>query len=168
MAIRPPQPLRFSVQASAAGLALSAVIAAAQPASALTEYLGGGSLVVSDSCAEYGWTGTHQTLIRIQPQGENGNPEDDTQIALMMNTGTMALRVNLDHGIRHEYSLTQAVYIWNGPYSPDEPSMTVAFHLNADWPLRAGAEIERFNMILFDFNEHEGCVARLRGSLARN
>ena len=76
MAIRPPQPLRFSVQATAAGLALSAVIAAAQPASALTEYLGGGSLVVSDSCAEYGWTGTHQTLIRIQPQGENGNPED--------------------------------------------------------------------------------------------
>ncbi len=150
-----------------AGAVTAVSLLGGSPALAITEYLGGGFITVSDSCAEYGWTGTHQVLVRMEPQGMRDNAEDETQIALLMNTGTIAMRVNLDRGVRHVYNLTQAVYVWNGPFAPDEPTMKITFNPNADWPLSAGWQINRLAATIDNFNEHEGCVAWLRASLVR-
>jgi len=78
------RPSRKTPNIGVVGLAFSALIAAASPAAAITEYLGGGFLTVTDSCAEFGWTGTHQVLVRMAPQGMDGNSETETQIALFM------------------------------------------------------------------------------------
>lgn len=161
----PPPPARAA--ALAAG-GFAAVLAASSPAMAITEYLGGGFITVSDSCAAYGWTGSHQVVVRLEPQGEAGNARHETQMALLMNTGSIAVRLNLDRGLRHEYTPTQAIYVWNGPHMPHEPTMRFAFNPNADWPLGAGPQIERLNVTLHNFNEHEGCVGWLYASLVRS
>ena len=168
MARRSVQTPRTPKLRALAGVALTASLFAATPALAITEYLGGGFVTVSDSCAEFGWSGTHQVLMRIEPQGMAGNASDETQISLMMNTGTIAMRVNLNRGVRHVYDLTQAIYIWNGPFVPEEPTMKITFNRDADWPPSARWQMERVAAIIDNFNEHEGCVARLHASLVRN
>lgn len=170
MAFQPPRQL----QAVKPGRALipSALMAAltlgAAPASAMTEYLGGGFIEIRSGCEDFGWAGTHQVLIRMEPQGLDGNATDETQMSLLMNTGTIALRFNLDRGIRYSYTPTQAVYVWNGPNIPAEPTMSFAFGIDADWPLRGEYMIERLQVSINNFNEHEGCSAWLYGSLVRN
>ncbi|MCB1406196.1 MAG: hypothetical protein KDK01_08010 [Rhodobacteraceae bacterium] len=148
--------------------ALATLLTMASPAAAVTEYLGGGFITVSDSCAAFGWTGTHQVNVRLEPQGQIGNSPNETQIAMLLNTGTIAVRLNMNRGVRQVYTPLQAVYVWNGPYMPQEPTMRFAFDPNADWPLTGGPEIERLHVTLENFNEHEGCVGWLYATLVRN
>ncbi|WP_323035482.1 hypothetical protein [Pararhodobacter sp.] len=169
------QPLQQSRRTprTGVGLMVGSMIAVglactASPTMARTEYLGGGFITVDDVCAQYGWTGTHQVMLRMEPQGLPDNAENETQMAILMNTGTIALRLNLDHGIRYSYTPTQAVYIWNGPYAPASPTMTLSFGIDADWPLRGDYMIERLQVRIYNFNEHPGCSAWLYGSLVQN
>lgn len=161
----PPQKMKH---ATLAGAALGLSLVGVSPALAITEYLGGGFISVDRNCATFGWTGTHQVLLRLEPQGESGNAANETQMAILMNTGTIALRMNLNRGFRHTYSMDQAVYVWNGPHSPNEPTMQFTFNPDSDFPTGAGYEIERLNIRVYNFNEHAGCTARLYGSLVRN
>lgn len=138
------------------------------PALATTEYIGGGYITVDDNCAQFGWTGTQQVMVRLEPQGLRGNVANETQMALFLNTGTIALRLNLDRGIRYSYTPTQAVYIWNGPYAPAAPTMTLSFGIDADWPLQDLTLMDRLQVRISNFNEHEGCSAWLYASLAKN
>jgi len=151
-----------------AAIALSASVIGATPAAAFTEYLGGGFVVVSDSCNEFGWSGTHQVLVRMEPQGMPGNADEETQIAILLNTGTVAMRLNIDSGRNATYPMLAATYVWNGPWSPEEPTMQIRFDPDAQWPLTAGSLMDRFSVTIDNFNEHLGCVAWLNASLARN
>jgi len=148
--------------------ALGTALGVAAPAGAVTEYLGGGFLVMGNGCARYGWTGTHQVMMRLEPQGVGGNPDTETQMSLLLGTGTIALRVNIDRGIRHVYSPSQAVYVWNGPYAPAQPGMTLSFGMNGTWVLGGGAELRRVQIRFGNFNEHDGCNAVLNATLVRN
>lgn len=137
------------------------------PAQANTEYLGGGYIVIERGCNAYGWSGTQQVMVRAQPQGLEGNDANQTQLALLLGTGTMAFRLNMNRGFRFTYTPTQAVYIWNGPYAPADPTMSFLFNPDSDWLLSGDQEIQRLNAIIYNFNEHPGCQARLFASLAR-
>lgn len=150
------------------GFALAACLMAATPVAATTEYLGGGFLRMDAGCAQYGWTGTHQMLVRLEPQGVGDNAEDVTQLAMLFGTGTIAVRLNIDRGIRASYTPTQATYVWNGPYTPEEPTMTFAFGLNGEWILSGDDEIRRLYANIDNFNEHEGCTARFHATLLKN
>jgi len=149
------------------GMALAAGLAVATPAHGFAEYLGGGYIRMSDACTPYGWTGTHQVMVRLEPQGVDANPADITQMSLLFGTGTMAVRLNLDRGIRHSYTPTQATYVWNGPWTPDAPTMTFAFSPNGTWPLAGGVELRGVHAIIDNFNEHAGCSAHFYANLRR-
>jgi len=154
--------------AAVAALALAATFAQSGQAAGFTEYLGGGFIQVREGCEDFGWSGTHQVMIRMQPQGMQGNPEDETQMALIMGTGTIAVRLDIDRGVRRSYVPTEATYIWNGPYSPEEPTMSFSFDPDGSWLLNETASMDRFHAIVENFNEHEGCRVELFGSLYRN
>lgn len=158
-----PSRRRCGAAALAAFVGLGAV-----PATAMTEFLGGGFLTPARGCESYGWTGTHQVLARMQPQGHPGNPEDETQIALLLATGTIAFRLNINRGFRHVYQMTQATYVWNGPWSPDAPTMQLTFHPASDFPTRVWWEMPELVMRVENFNEHAGCTMWLYLSMIRN
>ncbi len=163
-------PMSCRTLPSFAALAAVALgLGAATPASAMTEYLGGGYLYpANDGCSAHGWTGTHQVLARMQPQGAAGNPRNETQLALLLGTGTIAVRMNLDHGIRWSYAPTQATYVWNGPWSPEDPTMRFLFSPDADFPIGNDQEYTRIVARVENFNEHEGCTMWMYLLLRRN
>ena len=150
-----------------AGALLVAGLATSASAQNFAEYLGGGFLTVNDGCAQYGWSGTHQVMVRMEPQGVGGNPADMTQMALLFSTGTVAVRLNLDRGVRTVYAPLQATYVWNGPWTPEAPTTTFAFSPNGTWPLSGGTEMRRLTVIIDNFNEHAGCSAQLQANLQR-
>lgn len=146
----------------------------ATPALAVTEYMGGGFLELSDECAQHGWNDRQQVLMRVEPQGLRGNSRAETQVALFFATGTIAFRFDLRNassngGFRADYEIHQATYVWNGPYSPEEPTMRmfVGYRQGIDFDANdRGAGFEIFN--LENFNEHQGCTATFYVALAPN
>lgn len=157
-----------------AGCAALSVMASVGAAQAATEYVGGGFVELSSACAEHGWNGRQQVLMRIEPQGLPGNDRNETQIALLFATGTIAYRVDLDagssgQGMQTTYEVEQPVYIWNGPYAPETPTMSMFTGYREGISFRAGErrpDVEIFN--LSNFNEHSGCTARVVVMLAAN
>lgn len=147
---------------------------AAAPALSMTEYLGGGFVELSEACLEHGWNDRQQVLMRAQPQGLSGNPDNETQIALFFATGTIAFRVDLDAGsndgsMTTTYDLNGATYVWNGPYTPQEPTMQLAtgFRETIGFSQRdRRPDVEIF--YLRNFNEHADCTARFVVMLAPN
>lgn len=142
----------------------------AAPQMQITEYLGGGYLTFSETCADHGWSGVHQIMIRTQPQGMRGNPDDETQMAVFFSTGVMSFRFDIElETMGQAAPLNQAVYVWNGPYSPEEPTMAISYRTRyGDYIPSGGAHLESVFMTLSNFNEHRGCTATMRVSLGRN
>ncbi|WP_334192607.1 hypothetical protein [Pararhodobacter sp.] len=152
-----------------AGLTLLALGCGGGTALAETEFLGGGFLVVKyDSCAEYGWTGTHQVLARLAPQGAPGNPEDQTQIALLLSTGTIAFRYDNVRRYRYTQTIDEATYVWNGPWSPEEPTMNFYYHYVGNIPSADDTAIDNLVLVFNNFNEHPGCQVDAYLALRRN
>jgi hypothetical protein len=133
-----------------------------------TEYLGGGYLTLGQGCEQYGWSGIHQILARAQPQGHPGNPDSETQLALFFATGTIAMRYDLEYS-RRFVPVDSATYVWNGPWTPDEPTMEVAYDAYyGDWLMDEDDDLISVNIYLNNFNEHSGCSAEMRLALGRN
>ncbi|PTX00710.1 hypothetical protein C8N33_10952 [Pararhodobacter aggregans] len=156
-------------RARMAALTLLALGATSPAAGAETEFLGGGFLVVrNDSCAEYGWTGTHQVLARLAPQGAPGNPDDQTQVALLLSTGTIAFRFNSVRNYRYTQVIDQATYVWNGPWSPEEPTMNFYYHYVGNIPSPTDTALDNLVLVFNNFNEHPGCRVDAYLALRRN
>jgi hypothetical protein len=154
---------------AAAAVAMIGIGASAMPAMAETEFVGGGFLVVKyNSCAEYGWTGTHQVLARMAPQGAPGNPANETQIALLLATGTIAFRYDSVRSYRYTQTIDQATYVWNGPWTPEEPTMNFYYDLYGDIPAANDTELDNLILHFSNFNEHPGCQVDAYLSLSRN
>ncbi|WP_068303476.1 hypothetical protein [Pararhodobacter sp. CCB-MM2] len=150
----------------APALAVAGLMASGTAAFAGTELLGGGFLIAKyNTCDQYGWTGTHQLLARMAPQGAPGNPDDETQLSLMFNTGTIAMRYDNVEAYRRTQTLDQATYIWNGPWTVDEPTMNFYYDLYGDIP--HGTEVALDDLVLHfnNFNELEGCQVAVYLSL---
>lgn len=154
------------------GLAVAAAATSAV-AQANTEYLGGGFVTLSEECRAHGWNESQQIMLRVQPQGLAGNPQDESQFALFFATGTIAFRVNLEAGERSSgparpRPISQAIYIWNGPLIPDEPTMvfTEGYRETTRFRQHAGAQQQFFNLV--NFNEHPGCTASIVAMVAMN
>lgn len=161
----------FEAPRCAAGI-LATCLAVSAPAQAqgITEYLGGGFLTPmhgTTGCADYGWNGVHQLVARLQPQGARGNPDDDSQLSLMLATGTIALRYNLDRGIKASYTPSLAAIIWNGPYVPAKPEMRLEWY-GGTWPVGNMPEFPQVRLRVENFNEHIGCTVDISLFLRRN
>lgn len=155
----------------AAGLLIGFAVLAPLPAGAITEFMGGGFLApvdwTAEACASHGWTGVHQLIARLQPQGGRGNLRDESQLSLMLATGTVAMRYNLDRGIRATYRPTQSVHIWNGPWVPETPTMGLSW-FGGDWPVGNAPEFPNIRLRIENWNEHEGCTVEVSLFLRRN
>lgn len=140
------------------------------PEAQITEYLGGGYMTLSDECADHGWSGTQQVLVRMQPQGMLGNDENETQMAFFFPTGVISFRFDHTQETMNDGApITQATYVWNGPYSPAEPTMTIAYRSRyGDYIPNGGAQLHSVFLTIGNFNEHRGCSATMRVSLGRN
>ena len=141
------------------GLALAAMLAAS-PALTATELLGGGILVPQGTgCTEFGWTGPQPVVARLAPQGAPGNPARETQMALLLGTGTIAMRFNYNGGnpMAAPQAITSATYVWNGPWTPEEPSMTLSWHRYGIGFTRRTTEMQEWVIYFQNFNEHQGC-----------
>lgn len=138
------------------------------PLAANTEFLGGGYLVARSGCSDFGWTGVHQALVRMQPQGFEGNDRTETQLSLLLGTGTIAYRFNDPRAYRRDFEVTQAVYVWNGPWVPDEPLAGMYYNMNSSI-LRdlEATELTEYSLVLTNFNEHPGCSMYLFANLHR-
>lgn len=137
-------------------------------AQTFTEFLGGGYLTLGSGCARYGWSGIHQVLARAQPQGHPGNPDDESQLALYFATGTIAMRYDLEYS-RRFVPVDSATYVWNGPWTPDAPTMQIAYDAYyGDWLMEDSDDLISVNILLSNFNEHRGCSAEMRLALGRN
>ena len=147
----------------AAALALPATQAAAA-----TELLGGGYLVAHDSCAAHGWRGTHQVLARLAPQGAPGNPRTESQMALILATGAISFRFDNSGSYRFTHRLSAATYVWNGPWSPQSPTMTFSWNLYGDIPQPRAAALPELIIDFDNFNEHPGCRVTAYLALRRN
>ncbi|MCB1396397.1 MAG: hypothetical protein H6898_06980 [Rhodobacter sp.] len=164
----PYRPLAALAVAAGLSAALPAVAQDAASAQGITEYLGGGYLTFSDSCAQYGWTGIHQVMARAQPQGHPGNPENETQLALFFGTGTIAMRYDQEYSRRYA-TVTTATYVWNGPWTPEEPIMAIAYDAYyGDWLMDEQDDLISVNIHLSNFNELRGCSAEMRLAFGRN
>lgn len=140
----------------------------AQARRRFTEYLGGGYLTLSDSCADFGWTGTHQIMVRAQPQGLPGNDRNLSQLALFFATGTIAMKYDASEMQMDGVEVEEASYVWNGPWIPQIPSMTISYRARYGDSLQSGDEDLSSVMLIFgNFNEHDGCTATARVSLGR-
>lgn len=137
---------------------------------AITEYFGGGYMTFNRQCAASGWGGTHQIMVRMQPQGMPGNPRAESQMALYFTTGTIAIRYNhaterMNSGAR----ITQATYVWNGPFVPQRPIMTISYRSRyGDYIPRGGPNLSSVFLTFANFNETRGCTATARISMGRN
>lgn len=152
----------------ASGATALALWGGATAAHAGTELVGGGFLVVEyDSCTDYGWTGTHQVLARMAPQGAPGNPEDETQIALLLATGTIAFRFESVRNYRYTQEIDTATYVWNGPWTVPEPSMNFYYDLYGDMPGTDDEALDELILHFYNFNEHPGCRVTAYLSLHR-
>ena len=137
---------------------------------AITEYLGGGFLrpvLATEACEKHGWHGVHQLVARMQPQGARGNPDHESQLSLLMATGTIALRYNLDRGIKATYTPSVAAIIWNGPYVPEKPAMRLEWY-GGTWPVGDDRDFPQVRLRIENFNEHEGCTVDVSLFLHRN
>lgn len=143
----------------------------AQAATPITEYMGGGYMGFSAQCAAHGWSGVQQVMVRVQPQGVAGNPRDETQMALYFPTGTIAIRFDKNER-NHMYqpaAIDEATYVWNGPWSPEVPTMAVGFNSNYGDSLFSGEQhIHSAYLSFKNFNEIEDCTAGIRMSVGRN
>ncbi len=151
---------------SAASLTL--LLLGSAPLSAMTEMLGGGFMVGGGTCADFGWVGTQQVLARMEPQGAPGNPADETQMALLLSTGTIAIRFDNERAYRHTQAVDQATYVWNGPWSPEEPTMSFSWNLYGDIPGTRDSELSELILDFDNFNEHPGCRMSVFLVLRRN
>ncbi|MCB1389340.1 MAG: hypothetical protein KDK12_09430 [Rhodobacteraceae bacterium] len=152
-----------------AALSLAAAAVCATPAGAETELVGGGFLIVKyDSCSDYGWTGTHQVLARMAPQGAPGNPRNETQIALLLATGTIAFRYDSVRSYRYTQTIDTATYVWNGPWTPDAPTMNFYYDLYGEIPGPSDVALDELILHFNNFNEHPGCQVDAYLSLRRN
>ena len=163
----PYRPLAALAVAAGLSAALPAVAQDAASAQGITEYLGGGYLTFSDSCAQYGWTGIHQVMARAQPQGHPGNPENETQLALFFGTGTIAMRYDQEYSRRYA-TVTTATYVWNGPWTPDAPTMNFYYDLYGEIPGPSDVALDELILHFNNFNEHPGCQVDAYLSLRRN
>ena len=155
-------------RATLGGMACVA-LGAATPALAGTELLGGGYLVSRNSaCEQNGWGGVHQVLARFEPQGAWGNQPDISQMSLLFGTGTIAFTFNNNGRYRSTQVIESATYVWNGPYSPDEPTMSFSWYYYGDIPGRWDRELDQLILEFSNFNEHEGCEMIAYLSLHRN
>ncbi|WP_127105274.1 hypothetical protein [Pararhodobacter zhoushanensis] len=137
---------------------MAAGVALATPAAATTEMLGGGFMVSRwGGCEDYGWVGTQQVLARMEPQGAPGNLANESQLSLLLSTGTIAIRYNNEGGYRRNQEITQATYVWNGPWTPDEPSMTLSWDLYGEIPEARDSALDQLVINFQNFNEHPGC-----------
>lgn len=141
---------------AALGLALSL---AATPALTATELLGGGVLVPEYGCEEFGWTGPQPVVARLAPQGAQGNPRNETQMALLLGTGTIAMRFNYNGGnpMGPPQAITSATYVWNGPWTPEQPTMQMSWHRYGLGLTRRTTELQEWVVYFNNFNEHAGC-----------
>ena len=138
--------------------ALAAGAALVAPAAATTELLGGGFMVSRwGGCEEFGWSGTQQVIARMEPQGAPGNLRDETQLALLLSTGAIAIRFNNEGGYRHTQQVTQATYVWNGPWSPQDPTTSFSWDLYGDIPHQTDTSFDELILNFDNFNEHPGC-----------
>jgi hypothetical protein len=135
----------------------------------ITEYLGGGYLTLGEACADYGWTGTHQVMVRAQPQGRRGNPRDESQLAIYFATGVIAMRYDIDEETLYSPApVDEASYVWNGPWSPMEPTMTISYRTRYGDSLHSNdSDLQSVFLTIGNFNEHPDCVATMRVSLGR-
>lgn len=108
----------------------------------------------------------------MQPQGMPGNDADETQVAIYFPTGTIAFRFDrtafVGMNMYAHNAIDEAVYVWNGPWSPDIPSMT--YHSFARYGGRLSSGDERIHSLfigLRNFNEIADCTASMRVSIAR-
>lgn len=137
--------------------ALLTASALATPLGATTELLGGGFLVGNARCADYGWRGTQQVLARMEPQGAPGNMANETQMALLLATGTISFRFDNKRRYRYTQQLGSATYVWNGPWTPETPSMTFSWNLYGDIPGPSSDTLPELIVDFDNFNEHPGC-----------
>ncbi|GAB4265586.1 MAG: hypothetical protein Kow0013_13840 [Pararhodobacter sp.] len=146
------------------------LVATAAAGQRITEYLGGGYLTLNETCAEFGWSGTHQIMVRAQPQGMPGNPENESQMAIFFATGVISFRYDqTEETLSGGAPAHEATYVWNGPWSPATPTMTISTRSRYGDQLTSGAaDVRSLYLTLGNFNEHEGCTATMRVSLGRN
>lgn len=136
---------------------ICALASVATPTGATTELLGGGFLVGHGTCAEYGWVGTQQVLARMEPQGAPGNLANETQMSLMLSTGTIAFRFNNHGSYRYTEHLLSATYVWNGPWTPDAPTMNFSWNYYGNIPGTRDVALDKLIIDFENFNEHPGC-----------
>lgn len=136
-----------------------AVVAASGPVNATTELLGGGVLVPQSGCEQFGWNGPQPVVARLAPQGAPGNDPRETQLALLLGTGTIAMRYNYNGGnaMGPAQQLTSATYVWNGPWTPTRPTMTMGWHRYGSSISERTTEIREWTVYFTNFNEHAGC-----------
>ena len=152
----------------ATAVTLGLGLVAGAPALANTEFLGGGYLVPRAGCEPFGWVGAHQVLVRMQPQGFEGNDRSETQLSLLLGTGTIAYRFNDPRAFRRDFEVTQAVYVWNGPWAPEDPAAGMYYNMNSSILSGPDAtELTEYALVLTNFNEHEGCSVFLYANLHR-
>lgn len=139
-----------------------------QASRGFTEYLGGGYLTLSESCESYGWSGTHQIMVRAQPQGLPGNHRNMSQLALFFSTGTIAMKYDADEMDMGGVEVEEASYVWNGPWIPEIPTMMINYLSRYGDYIPSGDEnLSSVYLTFVNFNEHPGCVANARVSLGR-
>lgn len=142
----------------------------AQAAVPIVEFLGGGYMGFSEECAAHGWSGTQQIMVRMQPQGFGGNDADESQLAIYFPTGTIAVKYDITaHATQYSHALTEAVYVWNGPWSPENPRMSISFYTRYGEGFNQGdTSVHRHYISLANFNEIRNCSAVMRVSVGRN
>jgi len=142
----------------------------AQAAAPIVEFLGGGYIGFSPECAAHGWGGTHQVMVRMQPQGFGGNPSDESQLAIYFATGTIAMRYDTSEYLsQYTHGIDQAVYVWNGPWIPDNAIMNISFYSRYGERFNDGdTKVHSHYIRLQNFNEFPRCAATLRVSVGRN
>lgn len=143
----------------------------ASGAAAATELMGGGVLVPEGtSCDSYGWSGAQPFVARLEPQGAPGNPAGETQMALLLGTGSIAMRFHYNGGnpMGPPQTITSATYVWNGPWTPADPTMTIGWHPYGRQLTAQTTEMREWVLYLNNFNEHSGCRMMAVMSLRKN
>ena len=84
-----------------------------------------------------------------------------------LGTGTIAMRYDNIGAYRRTQTLEQATYVWNGPWTVDEPSMNFYYDLYGDIPRGSEEVIDELILHFNNFNEHEGCQVAAYLSLHR-
>lgn len=151
--------------------AMLALAMASGAASAVTELLGGGVLVPEGSeCASHGWRGPQPVVARLELQGAPGNSTTESQLALLLGTGTIAMRFDYNGGnpMGPAQTLRSATYVWNGPWTPERPSMTIGWHRYGASMSASTTYDHEWVLYFNNFNEHAGCRMMAVLSLRKN